>query len=110
MWREAGEVDRSEQRFSGHEPDRGRGAEQYGDADVRPARPDRVAAISAKASIRSYALTHDVRGIWGGLTDEDRKASRARAHLPEPRSVTDELDDLVRRWRSAVMASSGGQE
>lgn len=56
---------------------------------------------------RSYALTHDVRGIWGGLTDADRKASRTRAHLPEPRSITDELDELVLSWRSTVMASSG---
>lgn len=56
---------------------------------------------------RSYALTHDVRGIWGGLADEARKASRARDHLPEPRSITDELDDLVLRWRADAMTSSG---
>lgn len=56
---------------------------------------------------RSYALTHDVRGIWGGLTDEDCRASRVRDHLPEPRSITDELDDLVISWRSTVMAGSG---
>lgn len=55
----------------------------------------------------SYALTHDVRGIWGGLTDEDRKATRVRAHLPEPRSITDELDDLVLSWRSTVTAGTG---
>lgn len=57
---------------------------------------------------RSYALTHDVRGIWGGLADEDRKTSRVRAHLPEPRSITDELDDLVLSWRATVTTGVGG--
>ncbi len=63
----------------------------------------RAAAVCTRCRFlehcRSYALTHDVHGIWGGLTDEDRKVSRVRAHLPEPRSITDELDDLVRSWR-----------
>lgn len=71
----------------------------------------RAAAVCAGCGFlehcRSYALTHDVHGIWGGLTDEDRKVSRVRAHLPEPRSITDELDDLVRSWRSRTDQQAG---
>jgi len=32
-----------------------------------------------------YALTHGVTGIWGGTTDEDRKALRQQGGRPKPR-------------------------
>lgn len=82
---------------------------------ISPAGNDQVARAVALCGscrflehCRSYALTHDVRGIWGGLADEDRRASRVRAHLPEPRSITDELDDLVLSWRAAFTVAVGG--
>jgi len=53
---------------------------------------------------RGYALDHDVHGVWGGLTEEERSALRITQHLAEPLSVCDELDELVMRWREAELA------
>ena len=44
---------------------------------------------------RSWALEHDVYGVWGGTTDADRAALRDRDHAPAPASITDALDELV---------------
>lgn len=44
---------------------------------------------------RDWALTHDVYGVWGGTTEEDRAEIRAQAELPDPSSITDQLDDLI---------------
>jgi hypothetical protein len=55
---------------------------------------------------RSYALGHDVYGVWGGTTDEDRAAIRDRENLPEPACIADELDDVVRAVRGADTTSS----
>lgn len=49
---------------------------------------------------RGYALTEDVHGVWGGLTDDERRDARAALHLPEPVPVGDELDLLVLEWRT----------
>ena len=56
------------------------------------------------AACRGYALDHDVHGVWGGLTEEERSALRITQHLAEPLSVCDELDELVMRWREAELA------
>jgi hypothetical protein len=48
-----------------------------------------------------YAVHHDVRGIWGGRDDREREQARRQAHITSPRPVSDDLDDLVRLWRSA---------
>lgn len=49
---------------------------------------------------RSYALSEDVHGVWGGLTDDERRDERVSLGLPEPVSVGDELDLLVLGWRA----------
>lgn len=49
---------------------------------------------------RSYGLTHDVVGVWGGLTAEERRDVRAEVGLSEPRPITEELDALVASWRA----------
>lgn len=56
---------------------------------------------------RQYALDHDVRGVWGGLDDADRRTERAALGLPPPIQVSDELDDLVIAWRRAAEAEDG---
>ncbi len=54
-----------------------------------------------QSACRSYALSHDVRGIWGGTNDHERNHQRRMERLPTPRSVSDDLDDLIHHWRSA---------
>jgi len=49
---------------------------------------------------QKYALTADVAGVWGGTDGEDRRRLRNEQGLPEPRRVSDDLDDLVRLWRT----------
>jgi hypothetical protein len=48
---------------------------------------------------RTWALEHDVRGVWGGLTGDQRNALLPTG-TPAPMSVSDELDQLVRIWRA----------
>lgn len=47
------------------------------------------------ADCRDYALTHDVYGVWGGTTEDDRAEIRTQSDLPAPPSITDQLDDLI---------------
>ena len=49
---------------------------------------------------RAYALTHDVEGVWGGMTAEERRQVRAEVGLSDPVTVSRELDVLVRSWRA----------
>lgn len=53
---------------------------------------------------RAYALTHDVQGVWGGLTAAERRQVRAEVGLSEPRLVSQDLDVLVRSWRAPRLA------
>lgn len=53
---------------------------------------------------RNWAVTHDVYGIWGATTDEDRAAVRARGAMPEPSSITEQLDDMVLALRATTGA------
>lgn len=50
---------------------------------------------------RDYALTHDVVGVWGGLSDQDRWTVRGRRRQPRPIRVSDELDSWVKEWRTS---------
>lgn len=52
------------------------------------------------APCRTYALEHDVTGVWGELDDDERRKTRRSQGRPEPVPVTDELDELVRVWRT----------
>lgn len=54
---------------------------------------------SQAAACLAYALRHDVTGVWAGTTDDDRRDIRRRRHIPEPRPVSAELDELVLAWR-----------
>lgn len=59
----------------------------------------------------AYALDHDVVGIWGARTDEERHELRKHAGLPQPTPMSEHLDDLVRTWRvtaSSVAGARGG--
>lgn len=49
---------------------------------------------------RDWALVHDVYGVWGGTTEDDRAEIRAQTSLPIPASVTAQLDDLVLAMRA----------
>ncbi len=51
---------------------------------------------------RTYALTYEVFGVWGGTTDVDRDRIRVHEHLPAPISITDQLDELVATYRRAI--------
>lgn len=53
---------------------------------------------------RTWALAHDVRGVWGATTGEDR--DRARPAGAPPLSVSDELDELVRAWRASESSTA----
>lgn len=57
-------------------------------------------------SCRSYALTEDVHGVWGGLTFEERHRERARLGLDEPTSIGHELDQIVAGWRAAAAGTA----
>lgn len=52
-----------------------------------------------RGACRDYALSHDVHGVWGGLTAPERRELRRRCELPDPVSPSDELDVLVRTAR-----------
>lgn len=60
------------------------------------------------AACQAYALTADVVGVWGGTDSEDRRRLRAERGLPEPRRVSDDLDDLVRLWRAGRPVATAG--
>lgn len=49
---------------------------------------------------RDYALTHDVYGVWGGTTENDRVQARTENNLPAPEPITAHLDDLVASLRT----------
>lgn len=49
---------------------------------------------------RDWALTHDVYGVWGGTTEADRAEIRAQEQLPDPDSITDQLDELIGALRA----------
>ena len=49
---------------------------------------------------RVWSLEHDVRGVWGGLTGEERDRGRSTG-VSAPVSVSDEFDKLVRIWRAS---------
>lgn len=51
---------------------------------------------------RSFALTNDVHGIWGGLTGNERRLHRRDRGIPEPAAISDLLDALVLTGRSAT--------
>jgi hypothetical protein len=51
---------------------------------------------------RDWALAHDVYGVWGGTTEDDRAEIRSQSELPAPPSITDQLDDLVIAMRARV--------
>lgn len=44
----------------------------------------------------TYALAHDVDGIWAGTTERERKAMRKQLNLPRPRSMALLMDKLVK--------------
>lgn len=50
---------------------------------------------------RDWSLTHDVFGVWGGTTEDDRTEVRAQKQMPDPCSITDQLDDLVIAMRTS---------
>ena len=54
---------------------------------------------------RAWSLEHDVRGVWGGLTGEERDR-RCPTGVAAPTSVSDELDALVHAWRASESAAS----
>jgi len=54
---------------------------------------------------RAWSLEHDVRGVWGGLTGEERDHGRP-AGAAVPAAVSDELDALVHVWRASESAAS----
>lgn len=56
---------------------------------------------------RNYALAEDVHGVWGGLTDDERRSHRASIGMAEPLSVGDELDLLVLGWRRGAAVNPG---
>lgn len=60
------------------------------------------AACPFTSACRQWALTHDVYGVWGGTTDDERAAIRTRSEVPTPPSITDQLDDLVIALRAGV--------
>lgn len=62
------------------------------------------AACPFMGECRDWALTHDVYGVWGGTSEEDRSQIRAQAELPDPSSITDQLDDLVIAMRNTHLA------
>ncbi len=43
----------------------------------------------------SYALTHEVYGVWGGTTEDRRDEIRAANGVPAPSSTAGDLDQLV---------------
>lgn len=58
----------------------------------------------------AYALQQDVHGVWGGLTDKERSARRARDQLADPVPASDELDQLILTWRGAPRTPTAGKE
>jgi hypothetical protein len=44
----------------------------------------------------SYALAHDVDGVWGGTTKRERRNIRKSKNLPSPRSMALLMDTLVK--------------
>ena len=54
---------------------------------------------------RTFALFEDVEGVWGGTDSVDRRQLRNERGLPEPRRVSDDLDDLVLVWRTGRPAA-----
>ena len=75
----------------------------------------RIGALSSAAKLlcsscpflepcQTYALSEDVHGVWGGLTDNERRNRRAALGMAEPLSVGDELDLLVLGWRRGSRA------
>lgn len=58
---------------------------------------------------QTYALEHDVTGVWGGLDDAARHTVRGAMGLPEPVTVSDELDELVLAGRAANQLPRGSQ-
>lgn len=48
----------------------------------------------------TYALDHDVVGVWGGTDDIERRALRSAAGDPPPTPASVELDALVNAWRA----------
>ena len=53
---------------------------------------------------RAWALEHDVRGVWGATTTDERDRDRPPG-AERPAAVSDELDQLVLAWRANDVAS-----
>lgn len=72
-------------------------------AAVPGADPEPAKALCAGCAFldacRAYALEQDVHGVWGGLTEEERRARRDQEGRPAPTSIGDELDRMVLAWR-----------
>lgn len=90
-------------------------------------RPDAAAAFAGRAGApsdaakqlcatcafltpcRTYALSEDVHGVWGGMTGDERRQERVSRGLPEPTPVGDELDLLVLGWRRNIPVRSAAR-
>ena len=68
-------------------------------ADLQPARAV-CHACDFRRDCLEYAVHTDVSGIWGGTSTADRAELRARRHLDEPPSISDELDAWVATIRT----------
>lgn len=74
---------------------------------TQPARPHTAALCAGcrfSAPCRAYALHHDVRGIWGGIDDAERRHLRDTAGIAEPTPISDYLDAMVLAWRRTTGA------
>lgn len=63
-------------------------------ADLAPAR-SLCQDCRWQAECLSYALRHDVHGVWAGTTTDERTRIRQARGLAEPPEISDELDAWV---------------
>lgn len=55
---------------------------------------------------RSFALEHDTSGVWGGMTEEDRRQWRRSRRMREPHTITVDIDGLIEEGHTRTLEAA----
>lgn len=87
--------------FDGTQPCSTSNVDDFVTGSARPQTAALCTRCTFRDPCRAYALTHDVRGLWGGLDDAARRRVRRATGRAEPAPVSDYLDAVVFAGRRA---------